>query len=133
MRNIIITLITLCVSFNILAKQNDNYVCEKIISEKNNLSQSTEKLPEIIQIVYDQKKNKLLGFLWDGTSMTKLFRAVDFTSKAKILEFWRVGYGFSLSEDDILNGIYFELYSGDLVAHLYKQFVPGVDYQCYKI
>ena len=37
------------------------------------------------------------------------------------------------SEDDILNGIYFELYSGDLVAHLYKQFVPGVDYQCYKI
>ena len=46
----------------------------------------------------------------------------------QILEFWRVGYGFSLSEDDILNGIYFELYSGDLVAHLYKQFVP-VDYQ----
>ena len=39
----------------------------------------------------------------------------------------------SLSEDDILNGIYFELYSGDLVAHLYKQFVPGVDYRCYKI
>ena len=52
MRNIIITLITLCVSFNILAKQNDNYVCEKIISEKNNLSPMLEKLPEIIQIVY---------------------------------------------------------------------------------
>ena len=37
------------------------------------------------------------------------------------------------SKSLVLNGIYFELYSGDLVAHLYKQFVPGVDYRCFKI
>ena len=107
------------------ASEINNYVCELLLNENSNKSPLMESAPKIIQISYDPDNNKLLDLLWDGETVTKNFVAVDFSSSSKILEFWRDGFTYS-QEDNVL----FELYSSDLVAHMYKLYVPGLDYQC---
>lgn len=109
------------------ASKIDNYACELLMNE--NFKKSTlTGVPNIMQISYDPNNNKLKTFLWDGNDVTKMFVAVDFSSSSKVLEFWRSGFTYS-QKDNVL----FELYASDLVAHLYKLYVPGLDYQCSKI
>lgn len=109
------------------ASKIDNYACELLINENFKKSPLTDA-PNIMQISYDPNNNKLISFLWDGNDVTKMFVAVDFSSSSKELEFWRSGFTYS-QKDNVL----FELYASDLVAHLYKLYVPGLDYQCSKI
>ena len=109
------------------ASKIDNYACELLMNE--NFKKSTlTGVPNIMQISYDSNNNKLISFLWDGNDVTKMFVAVDFSSSSKVLEFWRSGFTYS-QKDNVL----FELYASDLVAHLYKLYVSGLDYQCSKI
>ena len=109
------------------ASKINNYACELLKNENFKKSPLTG-VPKIMQISYDPNKNKLISFLWDGNDVTKMFVAVNFSSSSKVLEFWRSGFTYS-QKDNVL----FELYASDLVAHLYKLYIPGIDYQCSKI
>lgn len=106
----------------------DNYVCELLLNENTNKSPLKDSAPEIMQISYQSSSNELVDFLWDGNSPVNDFVAVKFSSKSKILELWRKGFEYS-QKDNIL----FELYSSDLVGHLYMLYTPGLDYQCSKL
>ena len=105
----------------------DNYVCELLLNENTQKSPLKSSAPQIMQISYEVDSNKLVDFSWDGKSLINDFVAVEFSSSSKILEIWRKGYKFS-DEDNVL----FELYASDLVGHLYKMHIDGLDYQCSK-
>jgi len=127
MNKIIFTLLLFFSTSVFSASKIDNYACELLMNE--NFKKSTLiEMPSIMQISYDPNNNKLISFLWDGNDVTKMFVAVDFSSSSKVLEFWRSGFTYS-QKDNVL----FELYASDLLAHLYKLYVPGLDYQCSKI
>jgi|TARA_B110000261_G_scaffold153902_1_gene184953 hypothetical protein len=113
-----------------LSQNIENYVCE---SDYDSTSPLKESSPKLIQISFDHENNKLLDFAWDGTSVLNHFEAIDFSSQSKLMEIWTKKFPLNLDKTNIEKGIYFELYSEDLVGHLYKQFVSGLDYQCKEI
>ena len=115
------------------AALNTDYFCEIIVSEQNFNSPLIDNFPKIIELSYVTSTKELIKFNWDDKSVLKYFHSVDFSSKSKVFEIWRKNYGMTLNEEDIKNGIYFEIYSSDLVAHMYKQFISGINYQCYKL
>ena len=122
---IITVLILIFFSKLSFSADNKNYVCELLLNENTNKSPLKESAPNIIQISYDSENNNLVELVWDGKSMTEAFAAVKFSSSSKLLELWRKGFDYA-QKDNIL----FELYSSDLVGHLYKLYIPGIDYQC---
>jgi hypothetical protein len=113
-----------------LSQNIQDYVCESDYESNSPLKESS---PNLIQISFDYEKNKLVDFAWDGTSVLNHFEAIDFSSQSKLMEIWTKKFPLNFDQANIEKGIYFELYSEDLVGHLYKQFVSGLDYQCIKI
>ena len=109
----------------------EDYVCEIKHNDNTDISPLKDSVPKILQITYLKKTNELVDFSWDGKSVIEHFEAVEFSSSSKILEIWTKKHPLtSLEKEDIEKGVYFELYASDLVGHFYKQFIPGVDYEC---
>ena len=108
-----------------------NFIKKNIISELKYVYSENNTLSIIFQNndlllgVAGEFNNNLKELVWDGKSMTEAFAAVKFSSSSKVLELWRKVFYYA-QKDNIL----FELYSSDLVGHLYKLYVPGLDYQC---
>ena len=91
-----------------------------------------ETTPLYIQVNYNPTSNILEEFYWQKKSQIEYFYVVNNSSKNRI-DIWRKGYGMTLSKDDVENGLYFEIDLTTLKAHMYMQFIPGINYQCKKL
>ena len=126
-----IYIFVLLLSTSLQANVLENFTCLKINNQNNLNSPLVGTFPEKINLVFNNESKELINFYWDNNSVLQYFKSVSFASKSKIIEIWHKDYQMTLKTDDIVNGIYFELYKSDLVAHMYKQFISGVDYQCH--
>ena len=98
---------------------------------KNNTG--TLSYPDNILAVIDFNEQKLEKYLEDTVNLTRKYECHKCVSDEKRVEIKLKNYDpWGNSEEDIDNARVFEIYSSDLVGHLWKPFVPGVNYQCIK-
>jgi hypothetical protein len=123
----LLTLIVLLLFSSSVVAESMIYNC----TFKNNTG--TLSYPDNILAVIDFNEQKLEKYLEDTVNLTRKYECYKCVSDEKRVEIKLKNYDpWGNSKEDIDNARVFEIYSSDLVGHLWKPFVPGVNYQCIK-
>ena len=125
------TLIILVLFFasGLNAKDTTNYSC----TFKDIPQPTTLVFPESIQLSVDFNDQSINVYIEDGVNLTKKYECYKCVSDEQRVEVKLKNYDpWGNSKDDTDNARVFEIYSSDLVGHLWKPFVPGINYQCIK-
>ena len=89
--------------------------------------------PETILAIVDFNEQKLEKYFEDGENLTSEYECLRCSSDKNRVEINKKNYdAHSSTEINVKHARVFEIYSSDLVGHLWKQFQGGVNYQCSK-
>ena len=65
--------------------------------------------PTEIKIVYNSKTNNLIDYIWNKISVVDDFELISNNFNLEFIEIGRKGYKKTLSDEDIRNGLYFNI------------------------
>lgn len=128
----IVFIIFLLISKYIYSNEIKIYNCNINLSTNiKNISPLEMSAPAEIKIVYNLKTNNLIDYFWNKKSVVDDFELISNNINLEFIEIRRKGYKKTLSNEDIRNGLYFELKLNELRANLKKQFVRPINYNCH--
>ena len=128
----IVFIIFLLISNYIYSNEIKIYNCNINLSTNiKNISPLEMSAPAEIKIIYNSKTNNLIDYIWNKKSVVDDFELISNNINLEFIEIRRKGYKKTLSNEDIRNGLYFELKLNELRANLKKQFVRPVNYNCH--